>query len=389
MIKLKEEAFEVLDIIKKHGYQGYLVGGCVRDYLLGINPGDYDITTSAKPDQIMDIFSFTKVITTGLKHGTVTVIYKKIPFEITTFRAEEKYLDNRHPEKVDFVDNLQSDLERRDFTVNALAYDGKLYDYFNGVNDLNNKIIKCVGNPKVRFEEDALRILRAVRFSFKLGFMIDKKTNIEIHNNKELLKNISIERIMIELEQIIQYDSIRLVKEYYDLLEVIFPHLIDSYQNDLLNHVKKYHNNYIFFLAKVFSYCTENIDKKIKQYHLKNDTVKLIKLLNINDLITSKSVVMLKKTLIKYDFNDIILYIRYNYDTVDEQNMLITLLEEANKGCHNLKMLNISGDDLIKLNITDGKQIKNILNNLLNLVIEDKIPNDRNSLINYVKLHKN
>ena len=166
----------IIDTFYNNNYEAFMVGGCVRDCLLGLTPKDYDITTSALPNITESLFE--KTIPTGIKHGTVTVVLDNENLEVTTYRTEGNYLDNRHPESVEFVSNIKEDLSRRDFTVNALAYNHKegLIDYFNGIDDIKNKIIKAVGDPNKRFQEDALRMLRAIRFSCQLGFKIDELT---------------------------------------------------------------------------------------------------------------------------------------------------------------------------------------------------------------------
>ena len=163
----------IIDTYYNNNYEAFMVGGCVRDSLLGLKPKDFDVTTSALPEITENLF--TKTIPTGIKHGTVTVVIDKENFEVTTYRTEENYIDNRRPEKVEFVKDLKEDLSRRDFTINAFAYNDKegLIDYFNGMDDLKNKVIRAVGDPNKRFNEDALRMLRAIRFSAQLGFLLN------------------------------------------------------------------------------------------------------------------------------------------------------------------------------------------------------------------------
>ena len=197
-IKLPKNVGYILDKLIKHGYEAYIVGGCVRDSILGLRPKDWDITTSATPKQIIKVFENYKIIPTGLKHGTVTILIDDIGYEITTYRIDGDYEDCRHPKDVVFTSDLKEDLSRRDFTINAMAYNDKdgLIDYFNGYEDLiNNKVIRTVGDCDNRFREDALRILRAIRFSAKLNFKIEEDTFIGMFNNTKNLKNISKERI--------------------------------------------------------------------------------------------------------------------------------------------------------------------------------------------------
>lgn len=199
MLKIPEKIEYILNTLQENGYEAYIVGGCVRDALLGLTPHDYDITTAATPEKIIELFE--KTIPTGIKHGTVTVLVEKEPVEVTTFRTEGCYSDSRRPDSVEFVTDLKEDLSRRDFTVNALAFSPKqgLQDYFCGTLDLENKILKAVGDPEKRFSEDALRILRLFRFASQLDFKIEENTFNAALNLCHTLENISHERIFTEL----------------------------------------------------------------------------------------------------------------------------------------------------------------------------------------------
>ena len=206
----------IISKLEQAGYEAYAVGGCVRDTLLGRKPQDWDITTSAKPFQIKALFK--KTIDTGIQHGTVTVMLDHIGYEVTTYRIDGEYEDNRHPKKVEFTDNLKLDLERRDFTINAMAYNDKrgLVDEFGGIKDLEDGIIRCVGNPGQRFDEDALRMLRAVRFAGQLGFEIEEKTRAAIMQRAKHLENISAERIRVELTKLIISKEAGRIREAYN-----------------------------------------------------------------------------------------------------------------------------------------------------------------------------
>ena len=199
MLKIPEKIKFVLRTLTQNGYEAYIVGGCVRDSLLGITPSDYDVTTSAKPEEILGLFD--KTVPTGLKHGTVTVIIENEPIEVTTFRTEGEYKDFRHPQNVEFVTDLREDLSRRDFTVNAVAYNETvgLVDLFGGLSDLENKILRSVGDSDKRFKEDALRILRLFRFASQLEFTPEEKTLKSALKLQNGLKNISKERIFSEI----------------------------------------------------------------------------------------------------------------------------------------------------------------------------------------------
>ena len=190
-IEVPEKAEKIIDALQEHGYDAYVVGGCVRDSLLHRSPADWDITTSATPEEVKKIFPRT--VDTGIQHGTVTVLMDKEGFEVTTYRIDGEYEDGRHPKEVIFTPSLKEDLRRRDFTINAMAYNHRtgLVDIFGGVEDLKNKVVRCVGEPQERFTEDALRILRAVRFSAQLGFDIDERTQEAARELAETLKKIS------------------------------------------------------------------------------------------------------------------------------------------------------------------------------------------------------
>ena len=192
-ISLPSKVKFIIDKIYDKGFEAFIVGGCVRDSILGIKPNDYDITTNAKPDEIINIFSDFKIIDNGIKHGTVGVIIENEVYEITTYRLEGEYENNRRPKSVEFTSDIVKDLKRRDFTINAIAYNDKLgiIDKFDGIGDIKRRIVKTVGNPDERFNEDGLRLVRAIRFSSKLNFKIEDKTLKSIYKNAGIIKNIS------------------------------------------------------------------------------------------------------------------------------------------------------------------------------------------------------
>ena len=202
-IQLPKKVQFIIDTLIQHGHEAYAVGGCVRDIILGRNPEDWDITTSASPYEVKNIFHRT--VDTGIQHGTVTVLLEKEGFEVTTYRIDGEYTDNRRPNSVQFTKSLTEDLKRRDFTINAMAYNDKegLVDKFSGIHDMENQMIRCVGVATERFDEDALRILRAIRFSAQLNFHIEEETLKAIVSRKDLLNNISAERIREELNKLL------------------------------------------------------------------------------------------------------------------------------------------------------------------------------------------
>jgi len=259
---IPSEVKYIIDTLYKNDFEAFIVGGCVRDFLLSINPKDFDITTSANPEQILKLFD--KTVPTGLAHGTVTVVLNKENFEVTTYRKDGEYLDNRKPSSVEFVSNIKEDLSRRDFTVNALAFNDKngIIDYFNGISDLNNKILRAVGDADTRFKEDALRMLRAIRFSAQLDFDIEPNTLKAIIDNKDLINNISKERIRDELCKILISNNpskgLTLLKDT-GLLSIILPDI-----NNLSDFSKVFpesHHNFDVFIHTLK--VVENIDNNL------------------------------------------------------------------------------------------------------------------------------
>lgn len=229
---IPEEVRFIIGKLKSRGYEAYAVGGCVRDGLIGKQPNDWDITTDALPEQMKECFGGMRLIETGLKHGTLTVMLKNVGYEVTTYRIDGEYSDHRRPDSVSFVKELSKDLERRDFTVNAMAVseNGEVTDLFHGQEDLNHRIIRCVGDPRKRFEEDALRILRALRFASVYDFEIENDTAQAALELKDTLVNVSAERIFTELKKLLCGKGVeRILTEYPQILFTVFPELIAMY----------------------------------------------------------------------------------------------------------------------------------------------------------------
>ena len=228
VINIPPQVNRAIEILRASGHSAFVAGGAVRDVLMGSEAHDWDITTSALPEETLEAFRNFRTIETGLQHGTVTVIVDGMNLEITTFRIETGYSDNRHPDKVDFTSRVEDDLSRRDFTVNAIAYSPEtgFADPFGGRADIKRKLIRCVGDPDKRFGEDSLRILRALRFSSVLGFEIDSDTAESIKRNYKLLKNISVERIFTEISKLLcGRDAGKILREYEEVFFFIFPEL--------------------------------------------------------------------------------------------------------------------------------------------------------------------
>lgn len=425
----------ILDIFEQNNYQAFLVGGCVRDSLLNREISDYDITTNALPEDTMRLFP--KHIPTGLQHGTITVMINKTPYEITTFRTESNYVDNRRPESVAFVNNIKEDLSRRDFTVNALAFNPstELVDYFNGVEDLNNKIIRCVGNPDTRFQEDALRMLRAIRFSCKLNFTIDENTLNAITRNSHLINNISKERIKDELCKMLVSDSpikgTLLLKET-NLLKHILPEVHDligktplciNHNKDIFNHTMKvlgqtpnnllvrlsallhdigkaklilgHEDNLTFAGHAEYSYdMTKDILKRLK---FDNNTISIVSTLvryhmDVYEHPTKLQVKHLIRNVgidnmpLLFDLqrSDILGIRKRSAMFVIRVDMAESLFHEIinNKEPLFIKDLAITGNDLMnELNIPKGKQLGEFLNKALELVLEKPELNTKSKLL--------
>ncbi len=241
-IEIPKSVKLIIDVLEKNGFEAFAVGGCVRDTILNRDPQDWDITTSAKPQQVKELFH--KTLDTGLQHGTVTVMISHVGYEVTTYRIDGEYNDSRHPDSVEFTSNLIEDLKRRDFTINAMAYNPRegLVDAFEGLKDIDNKVIRCVGNAEERFGEDALRILRAVRFSAQLGFEIADETLDAIRKLSPTLSKISAERIRNELEKLIESDHPEKLVQAYELgiTKVVLPEFDDMMECDQITPYHQY-----------------------------------------------------------------------------------------------------------------------------------------------------
>ena len=241
-VEVPADVKNIIETLERNGYEAFAVGGCVRDTLLLRVPGDWDITTSAKPEEVKALFSHT--IDTGIQHGTVTVMKNHVGYEVTTYRIDGEYEDARHPKEVIFTANLIEDLKRRDFTINAMAYNDRvgIVDEFCGMQDLEDKVIRCVGNPKERFSEDALRMLRAVRFAAQLGFSIDEATREAIKELAPTLAKVSKERIAVELVKILVSDHPEEIKTAYELglTRVFMPEFDVAMETIQNNHHHKY-----------------------------------------------------------------------------------------------------------------------------------------------------
>ena len=412
-IILPPQIEKALELINKHGYEGYLVGGCVRDYLLNIAPYDFDLATNALPEEIKKIFADFPVIETGIKHGTVTAVIDKMNIEITTYRIDGNYKDNRRPDGVTFIRSLTDDLSRRDFTVNAMAYspDSGIIDYFNGVNHLKSRIICCVGDSQKRFEEDALRIMRALRFASVLSFEIEEKTAFSIHDRKDLLKNISRERIFSELIKLLCGNPYEILLSYADVMAVIIPDLENSSAYNSAVLALKYcpEDKYIRLAAFLYSlYNSEGLPSPAEEIsntarkvlnNLKSDsiTVKRVTglLINIDEEILANEVyIKLLAYRIGFDGVKRLIALKKAISSAKSDAAVSTLDEalrtaqrlESENACISLKNLAVNGQDLIGSGIKDGRKIGEILNTLLFSVIRNEVENTKDKLLEKINI---
>lgn len=393
----------VLSRLKENGYQAYVVGGAVRDFLMGKTPHDYDLTSDALPSQISDVFKDFYQEHSGEKHGTIRVIVDHKPIEITTFRCDEGYTDYRRPDNVEFVKDVYIDSKRRDFSINAFYYsEGHIYDFHEGLEDLNNKVIKTIGNPSTRFHEDALRILRAIRFSAKLGYEIESKTKTALLDCKEELNLIAKERILTELKEISSTSNFfRDIKEYFPIFKLIIPCLdkIGNSIDDIYNFDTKSYGDYIASLSALFSLREINNDFMLWKLFIKmdNESINAIKtLIKLKDINFNNSfdddyingLILLSKPIDINVFKNYLINLynlkRFKNDDIDSILNRVDILSEGNTP-YSLKDLEIDGNDLLKLGIEKNQYFKEILNEVLLRCNQGDLNNNRNEEIEFVK----
>lgn len=439
-----EKGIEIIDTLKAHGFEAYFVGGYVRDLIIGGKTGDteavdIDITTNARTEQVKAVFSDKKIVDTGIKHGMVRVMSdKKTGFEITTYRNDGNYSDSRHPDSVEFVSSLEEDLSRRDFTMNAIAMDrdGNIHDPFHGCRDIEEGVIRAVGDGEKRFGEDALRIMRALRFSAVLGFEIDEKTEKGLFSCKKGLKNISVERIYEEFKKLVQGNNAPdVLRRYVDVLGVVLPELAAMkgfeqrnpyHRYDVLEHcirameaVKTTKENigYMKMTAllhdigkpETFSIDGEGIGhfyrhpsagarivrEVLGRFHADRFTIdRVSEIIRHHDMIFEKDRKLLKKWMNRFtpemlleilalkkadnfatgNMSD---HLHRKFDDIEE--MIYGILNEEE--CFSINKLAIGGSELMEVGIKQGPEIGRILDVLLQLVMEEKLPNEKSSLM--------
>lgn len=384
------EVEQVFDILLKNGYAAYAVGGCVRDFLLGKTPKDYDVATDAQPDEVMRLFGGFPVIPTGFKHGTVTVVVGRLPVEITTFRTEGVYLDNRRPSNVTFSRNIEDDLKRRDFTVNAIAYSPLkgFVDQFGGKEDLEKRMIRCVGDAGERFGEDALRILRALRLASELGFAIEKNTSRSIHQKKELLRNISRERINAEFTRLLlSGGAAQLLVSYRDVIGVFLPGICDDpgleEKVKVLPAAGGVSGKLSVLLDGLIGWRqAENVLRNLKYDNtIIRDTTGLLRYKNLKVRTGRHHIKLWLKAAGENGFFRLLDLKGLTEDMDAQKRIARGILDK--KECYSLKSLAISGEDLLQKGFREGTEIGRVLNSLLMTVILEKLPNEKTALMEY------
>ena len=436
--RISKQALITMEMLEDSGYEAYLVGGSLRDILMGREVHDFDVTSSAKPQEVMSVFADFKVIPTGLKHGTVTVLIEGEPIEITTFRNESGYSDGRHPDSVNFAASVIEDLGRRDFTMNAMAYriNGQLVDLFGGQEDIANKLVRTVGEASERFSEDGLRILRAIRFAALFGFDVAAETRRAIHELGYMIEKVSEERIASEFNKILLSNKpSKYLREYKDILCIFIPELKACIGFNQRNH----HHVYDVFEHTIRVVDNTQARLSLRLAALFHDISKpLCFELGSDDEghfygHASKSAEMAEEILkrLKYDsvtISQVCILIKYHDHQIENSDRIIKrmlqrlgeeaffalldikradnfgqsekfryrqeILQEiedsarkiiAEKACFSLKDMVLKGNDLIELGVSQGPEIGRILEMLLDKVIYGEIKNDRQELITYLK----
>ncbi len=427
----------IMNKLNEYGFKAYVVGGCIRDSLLKRNISDWDICTNAKPNEMLSVFKDFYTIETGIKHGTLTVVLNNTNYEVTTFRVDGDYSDNRHPDSVEFVDDIVMDLSRRDFTINAMAYNEVegLIDPFGGQGHIRFKDIQCVGKPDDRFQEDALRMLRAVRFASQLGFEIQLDEIVSIKNNSDLIKNISHERIRDELIKILMSDmpewGIGVLKNY-GLMNNIIPKLETCFkcpQNNpwhyldvgthilatLMDAPKDLNTRLALMLHDIGKPIVKTTDESgvdhfyehekesanlawnwMREYKFDNQTIdEVYELILWHDYFIDPSKRGVKRILYNLGIEKTLKLLDIRVQDVKAQSteFLKPRLEKiekirktideivAKEEAFQVKDLKINGDDLIGLGFKPSKELGNCLNNLLDMVIENPELNDKEILL--------
>lgn len=438
-ITIPSDVLSIMQRLNNAGYESYVVGGCVRDAILGKEPHDWDICTNAIPEKIMDIFEGENVIPTGLQHGTITVCINNVPYEITTFRIDGEYSDNRRPDSVKFLSSINEDLGRRDFTMNAIAYSPNtgMIDPFGGVNDIKNRIIRCVGNPDERFNEDALRMLRAMRFASTYEFLIQQNTEDSLHKNKELLNNIACERVCSELVKMLMGSGVlQVLLDFNDVIAIIVPeiepcigfdqnnkyhqytiydHIAHAVANDISKDISIKVALFLHDIGKTSCYSEDEngghfyghsitshdlaervLDRLRFDNKTKSEVLELV-LYHDSDIVPTHKTVRrwLNKIgetrlrqLILVKIADASAHKKGTFEKRIKRYMFLqSIIDEVieQDQCFKLRDLAVNGEDLMDIGYTQGKELGDTLRRLLSLVIEGKVENDRDKLLEIAK----
>ena len=389
-IQIPKNAGAVIDTLLQNGYEAFVVGGCVRDALLGREPNDWDVTTSAKPQAVIEIFSAREgfhAIPTGVAHGTVTVVCDGTPIEVTTYRIDGEYSDSRHPDSVEFTSDILADLSRRDFTVNAMAYSPTrgLVDVHGGVADLKAGVIRCVGESTTRFSEDALRIIRALRFAAQLGFTIEPDTAAAAKNLAPTLENIAKERITSELSKLLLgKNAPNILREHADVIAAVLPMLDANRLTLAAERISRLEE--VDLPLATATLLADLPDGEVRDFFKRlrfdNKTTKTVK-----DILASKNAPITDKPSLKRLCRDVgvdtsraVLALKHTLGE-DISKASVWLGEIVGGECFCVSQLNIDGGELIALG-HEARTLGLILDTLLEAVICEEIRNDKNELIN-------
>lgn len=413
MMQLDDNVKYILDKLKEYGSIGYVVGGCIRDTFLGKEPDDWDICTPLLPEEIKEVFHDHQVIETGIKHGTVTVMISNKPYEITTFRIDGTYSDGRHPDKVNFTNKLKDDLKRRDFTINAMAYnrDVGLIDLYNGFNDIQNGIIRCVGNPSERFHEDGLRILRALRFAIALGFDIDDRTLYEMNQNSCLLDSVSKERVLAEMQKMMKTKfphSFKVLHSCLSLFQCISSYFCDTTKtiehNEIIESLIETDREDSFIVRmSLLLWYIDNPKELLRYIHLDNDNINIIiNLLQRKDMLfhffdpdDNDMDYFIRKLICEIGFRNTKYLLnlwkakvisscnvnKFKYlETINKMQVRAGIII-TNNDCCTLKQLAVNGNDLISIGYKQDKSIGDVLKILLDEVMKAPFKNKKQWLL--------
>lgn len=439
-IFVPEDVQDIIDKLNSHGFKAYLVGGALRDELMGRPPKDYDIATNCKPEQMLEVFKDFRVIETGIKHGTITLVINERNYEVTTFRVDGNYSDNRRPDSVEFVNDIEDDLSRRDFTINAMAYNQVegLIDPFGGYEDIQNKLVRCVGNSDERFAEDALRMLRAFRFGAELKFKVGQHTKASIKRNAKRIESVSKERITVEICKILASDCPDRIGSLYTskLSKHFFPEfdkMFKTEQNNLWHHLsvgrhtilalKRSKKDLTLRLAVLLHdigkpkakttddngidhfyhhpvYSVEIANDFLVRMHFDNKTISdVLSLIAYHDVEINHKEKHIKKML--NNLGEELFFKWLDLRDADIQSQTIAWIEERlqdndevrkiakdilnRKEPFSMKDLAINGTDLIGIGYKQGEKIGEVLDKLLDLVIETPACNERNALLGFAE----